>query len=246
MEIIDCVVSRSQQVTETIHHVAIRSAGGRLPSYRPGQYVDFFIPTSRGTKRRSYSIGTPGRDGDSLEEWDFFVARVPGGLGSEFLVSLKPGDRLKTTTPTGIFTLRGVEPRRLVLVATSTGVAPFRSMRPRIEELLQQSCSVSLLFGCRNAADLLFVQEWHELLESREGFEFVPCFSKPRGAEEHLRWGAILGRVQVGLKRLPLISRDATYLLCGNPNMVDEVEELLISEGVSEGQILLEGFVFAG
>lgn len=235
-------VVAASAVTDQIHHVAITSVDGAMPDFRAGQYVDFFF-TNEGQKlRRSYSIATPRPLNGEVTQWDFYAALVEGGPGSRYLKGLKVGDVVDVGLPTGIFTLKRLEPRRLVLIATSTGVVPFRSMQRELEQFMAQKIPVTLVFGCHHAGKLLFTEEWHQWLEQYESFEFVPCFSRPQQADEHRRWGAIVGRVQVALERLPLINDTATFMLCGNPDMVEDVEAKLVSRGVDPFNILVESF----
>jgi ferredoxin-NADP reductase len=235
-------VAATHRITDNIHHVAIERLDGQMPDYRAGQYVDFHFLHDGKPTRRSYSIATARPAQGGVTRWEFYVGLVEGGAGSRYLTGLRVGDLVEVGPPSGVFTLKNLQPQRLVLVATSTGVAPFRAMGPELEALLERQVPVSLVFGCRHAGQMLFTEEWYQWLERYETFEFVPCFSRPTQADESRRFGGLTGRVQLALERLPLISSSATYMLCGNPDMVDEVERLLIDRGINPYNIVVESF----
>ena len=211
---------------------------GSLPSFKPGQFITFRFQDGQGPFRRSYSLGNL----PTTNHWEFYVALFDGGRGSSQLLRLAIGDRVTIDPPTGIFTLDKRPGKRLVLIATSTGVVPFRSMRHQLEQLLAEDHQISLLQGVRSSEYLLFRDEWYDLLSTHDGFEYVPCFSRPQSSQECQRYGAIHGPVQTALTRLPLISPENQYFLCGNPDMVTETEALLHQSGVGLHQIMVEAF----
>lgn len=210
---------------------------GSACNYKPGQFITLCFESQGKSYKRSYSMATP--PGGRVE---LFVALVKGGVGSRYLTSLRPGMKVEAQEPQGIFGVLPSENGRTVLIATSTGVVPFRSMKPQIETLLKEGRKVSLLYGVRRSEDLLFEKEWFDWLRHYEEFEFIPCFSQPATAQDCQRFGAIQGRVQVGLQRLPLVSSQNTYSLCGNPEMIDEVEKMLIEAGIASANIMVEAF----
>lgn len=230
-------VDEAKKVTPTI--LKLRMSGEQiLPDFRPGQFVNFNFRDHQGRFRRSYSIGTP----PGQTSWEFYIALVENGRGARQLLNLTPGDTVQVTPPTGIFTLRPMTKSRLVAIATSTGIVPFRAMWPQFEKFLANGKKISLLYGVRTARDLLFEDKWYDLLRRYEYFEFIPCFSRPKSPKECQRFGAIHGRVQLALKRLPLIGADNRYLLCGNPDMVEQTEALLVDSGIDLGDILVESY----
>ena len=230
-------ISEKERLSPTLLRVVLRGQKP-LPSFRPGQFITVDFRDEEGSFRRSYSIGNP----PGGDHWEFYIALVDGGRGSRQLLALEPGAAVRAQPPAGIFTLRPPIKQRMVAVATSTGVVPYRAMQPQMEALLNKGKSISLLYGVRTSENLLFEEEWYDLLKRYNHFEFIPCFSRPRSSRECQRYGAIEGRVQVALKRLPLIGTHNSYFLCGNPNMVDETESMLIGSGVKPDDIFVEAF----
>ncbi len=53
---------------------------------------------------------------------------APGGMGSQWLRALKPGDPVEFKGPTGGFTFNRADPRRAVFVAEEIGIVPVRSI----------------------------------------------------------------------------------------------------------------------
>src|SRR5262249_31931442 len=100
-----------------------------------GQFMQFQIDQFV----RAYSIiNAPGT---SARELDFCVELINGGVGSEFVRRLKPGDRVDMRGPLGTFR---VEPTPAAyFVATGVGIAPFHAMIPAA--LAAGQTNVSLL-----------------------------------------------------------------------------------------------------
>jgi ferredoxin-NADP reductase len=97
--------------------------GVRL-QYRPGQFISCLLPVGGETLIRPYSIvSEPGDD-----DLEICLNRVPGGLGSAYLLALAVGSALRFTGPWGTFVLDRAPDAETVFIADGTGIAPILPM----------------------------------------------------------------------------------------------------------------------
>jgi len=143
----------AEVITETATTKTFRmrpTAGGDLPPFLAGQYVNVFID---GTSR-PFAISSSPAD---LDSYDLTVRRVPEGRISNLLIdTVRTGDSLATTGPMGTFhhnpLFHGDD---VVFLAGGSGVAPAMSM---IREIVDQKLDrrLHLLYGSRDQRDVIF------------------------------------------------------------------------------------------
>lgn len=229
------VVARTDW-TDGLTTFRVRPTGWELPDFRPGQFANLALPagddwdTEHGKAvRRAYSIAsTPGE-----EHLDFFIRRVDEGELTPSLFKMQPGDGVHLDERiAGHFTLDGAQDSEdLILVGTGTGVAPYRPMildpatRGRFGRVL-------LFYSDRNTEDLGYLDEFRALEEEDPRFRFFPTITRKRDDED---WGGLTGRVQQHLDPAAYETLTGAALhpercqvfLCGNPQMVIEVQKSL-------------------
>ena len=203
--------------------------------FTPGQFVS--VTEHNGEKKitRAYSIASP-RAGNRFE---LCLNRVPHGLVSPWLFALKPGDVVDMHEPVGRFTLRHPD-RRSVFIATGTGIAPFRSML--LDHLPRTQPEITLLFGVRYEAGLLYRAELEQLAREFESFRFLPTVTRPSAS-----WTGRVGRVQAHLDealaiQTPAESSTIDVYICGLREMVEDVRKELKQRGFDRKQIIYETY----
>lgn len=218
-----------------------------VPDFLPGQYVALALPASapgignpgipekyqsnpEKLIKRAYSIGSAPAQ---KEAYEFYVAFVEDGELTPRLLFLEVDDRLFCAEKVvGTFTTEPLEEHglvdRLILVSTGTGIAPFISML-RDEAIWKRARSVVVLHGVRYACDLAYDGELRRLEEEKgEAFRYFSTTS--REGEE---WKGARGYVQEFFTRGELTvdcKRDQIFL-CGNPGMIEQLEEMFTGEG---------------
>lgn len=213
------------------------------PVFVPGQFITLGLPRSsvapaandrvRLTKR-PYSIASAASERRWLE---FYVVRIDEGRFTPQLLELHEGDRLwLDRRAQGRFTLEPFPAgRNLLMIASGTGVAPFVAML-RTHRADPPWRRAVLLHGVRLAADLGYRPELEALAGADERFTYIPIASREPAAGT---WSGLRGRVQIALDdevftRLAgasLAPAEWHAYLCGNPQMVDDVEQLLLGRG---------------
>ena len=196
---------------------------------------------------RPYSVASP--HGDELE---FFIVLVPEGELTPKLWALEVGDPLLVNDAgVGRFTLdRTPSAKHLWLFATGTGLAPYVAML-RTEEPWEQYEKIVVVHGVRNEADLAYTEELSDYHQSRPG-KFALIQSLTRQQSEIAMRGRIPALLASGqLEKAAdckLSKEESAVMLCGNPAMLDSMEELLNGRGLvkhrskSPGQIVLERY----
>lgn len=212
------------------------------------------VRPGRGPKliRRAYSIASPATQKDTL---DFYIVRVDEGKLTPSLWDIQVGQTLFMNDKIGgHFCLptdpesedgRGADGRfptagkTLVMVGTGTGLAPFRSMYLTYRDAAPQDKrwdKFVLLDGCRNAADLGYYEELTGFAQADEDFIYLPTVTREPVDSS---WPGHRGRVNALLEAqtfetttgVPLDPATCEVFLCGNPQMIDQVEADLTQRG---------------
>lgn len=230
-------------------YAILRVRPDALPAaeFMPGQFIQLGLPQPARPRpgqegrpprmridRRSYSIASSPRQ---QEHYEFFITVVPQGRLTPELWKIRAGGRCWIDEKAlGMFTLERVpRGKDLVMVGTGTGIAPYISMlRARGEEPPWRR--FVLIHGVRHAADLGYRGELEELEKRDPRFRYVPLVSRER---ENSAWTGLRGRVQTALVEdrfreragFPLDPRDCHVFLCGNPDMIQSVRDLLAPKG---------------
>jgi ferredoxin-NADP reductase len=229
-----------RKVTPHILHLAFRCADGAVMDFIPGQFINLHFETESGGTHRSYSIANPPRPDGLLE---VALSPVEGGLASEALAMLEPGEGIPASGPFGRFVLRDDPSCRYVLVGTGTGITPYRAMLPLLSERLEAGYRAHVVLGVWRREELLFGNDFLALCADREQAQFTACYSRELPADpepwEHA------GYVQTQFSRLDLNPESDVIYLCGNPGMIDESFEILKAMGFGVKQLRREKYLSA-
>jgi len=184
--------------------------------------------------RRAYSIAS-----SSLEKRyvEFYLTLITNGALTPRLFALKHGSRVFLgPKASGIFTLEKVAPEKaVILVATGTGLAPYVSML-RTMLVTDSQRKYVVLHGSRYSWDLGYRGELESLSRLRPNFTYIPSITR---AEADLHFSGHIGRLQALMEQgvvekesgVALDPARTEVFLCGNPDMVKVVTELLRTKG---------------
>lgn len=188
----------------------------RKYDFVPGQVVA--IALNDHDDPRLYSIASDNRKDTMRILFDVF----PQGLLTPPLSTLKAGDKLLVSEPFGKFT---PSTKAEWWIATGTGIAPFVSMVESGVDIPKK-----LLHGSRTLNHFLF----QDIFKAHVGDNYLRFCTKEKGD------GAIEGRLTNWLEAQTELPKDVNYLLCGNPEMVVEVRDIILSKGVAFENIMAE------
>ncbi len=198
--------------------------------YKPGQFINIKIDDGAGFPCfRAYSIS--GFENGIME---LCVKIIENGRGSTFIKGLKEGDEILFIGPTGKFTFAGEE--KAVFIATGSGIAPIKAIIS--EQIKDENKKSTLLFGLRFEEDIYYREFFEELSAKSPNFNFILTLSKPKES-----WNGQKGRVTEHLNetQIPHFKENAFYI-CGNPEMVQESEKILLEKGISIEKIHTEKY----
>lgn len=202
--------------------------------FSPGQYVS--VKVSSDGLRRSYSVASmPGEKSIEL-----VVDVSPMGVGSKYILSLKVGDMVEVLGFLGKFViseevLKSTE--EILMVATGSGIVPFRPIVGDLLLLKAFKKPIRLIWGMRHEKDLYWIKEMDKYQREFDNFHFEIALSKPEGD-----WPGVRGHVDNVIEHIDCDWGETTAYLCGNPEMITEVEEKLKNKGMVEDKIFFERY----
>lgn len=168
------------------------------------------------------------------------ISTLGDGPGTTFVNLLREGDSLVAIGPSGKFgIINNSHPK--VFVATGTGIAPFVGM---IKASLIDNPDLlhKVYFGqgqSNSQSDPSWGKKLFEELLENKSFEFITCFSPSRDKLEDAEFN---GRVTAILPMQNINWETCDYYLCGNPNMINEVIQILKTKNVLAENIYRESF----
>jgi len=213
-----------------------------IEEFAPGQFVNLSLPGAAEEDRRSYSIASA--PGQPLE---FLVTEVRDGKLTPKLLALAPGDPvLVERKPQGFFTLRWVpKARDLFMIATGTGLGPFLSIL-KSDEPWARFERVVLVHGVRDASQLAHRAELDALAGERAQLSLVRIVSREH-AETPLRSGRVTTALDDGsLESAAGVALDpetSHVMLCGNPQMIEDMTVRLAARGMKKHRVRSPGHV---
>lgn len=239
-------VSSIERETEDAVTIHLKQPLLRKIKYIAGQYLTLEVDVDNTQKGcRAYSISsTPGLD----KTLSITVKRVAGGQVSKRLVQdLAVGDVLHTLGAHGRFTFapeRGKR-RHIVLFAAGSGITPVYSILKSALHFEPDS-RVSLIYGNRNAASVIFRSKLEELQRTfPDRFRIVHVLSRPETPQPDS--GRLTReKIMEVLRSLPFDDgRRAEFFACGPGGMMEEVQAALDAHRVPQDSIHIESFTAA-
>lgn len=231
-------VQRKHIWSEGLFTLTIHCPG--VAHFEPGQFLQIGLALPEKHLHRPYSVASP--HGESL---DFFIVRVDEGELTPRLWKLEEGDTIDVSAKaTGSFTLSHVpDAPCLWLVATGTGLAPYIAML-RDPTIWERFAKVVLVHGVRLETDLAYLEELDAYRHTHgERFKFLPVLSRQQ------REGCLHGRITHTIENgqleeqasARLVEGEGAVMLCGNPQMLDDVEAILTERGMRKHKTAVPG-----
>jgi ferredoxin-NADP reductase len=227
--------------TEELACFWVRFDGEPTP-FQPGQYMTTGVYADGKLEQRPYSVASAPRVAGT-DGYEFYVRLVPILRFTSLLWRLPIGHRMRMIGPKGKFMLEPDDARTHLFVSTGTGIAPFISMMRETMAAGHPRRTV-VLHGCS------FVDElgYRDLLEGWERdhtypLHYVPTISRPndpRNADWTGRTGRAESVVAAVCHDLGLRPERTVVYICGNPEMILNVERVLMDRGFPEFHVKKE------
>ncbi len=216
--------------------------------FSAGQFTKVALDIESDRVGRPYSyVNAP-----SERPLEIYFIRVPNGPLTNRLIELQAGDKLWVSPqPSGFFTLSEVPAaEHLWMLSTGTALGVFLSIL-KTDEPWQRFEKIVLVHAVRKAEELNYAAIIERLQrEHPEQFSFIPFVSR-----EQVDF-ALCGRIPAMIENgrleeragLSINADQSQFMLCGNPGMVKDTTEVLLSRGLQRnrrrepGQITTEKY----
>lgn len=197
---------------------------------------------------RAYSLASPPYENTAIR----FTIRIatpppsvpgaPPGIGSSYVFSLKPGDRVTFSGPYGDFFVKETD-REMCFVGGGAGMAPMRSHILHQLNTEKTKRKMTFWYGARSKGEIFYEKEFQELAAKNDNFKFHIALSDPQPED---KWEGMTGFIHERLLDEYLENHpdpgEVEYYLCGPPLMLAAVRDMLDSLGVEPEMIAFDDF----
>src|SRR3954451_23374855 len=215
---------------------------GEPTPFEPGQYMTIGVYADGKIVQRPYSIAsapaTAGTDG-----YEMYVRLVPIPRFTTLLWRLPVGHAMRMIGPKGRFMLEPDDERAHLFVSTGTGTAPFIAMMR--QHLIDGAPRRTVLLNGSSYADELGYRDELERWQAdgRYPVTYVPTISRPNDPR-NAGWTGRVGRAENVIldvcSEFGLQPQSTVVYICGNPDMIINVEERLVGAGFPEPNVKKE------
>jgi Na+-transporting NADH:ubiquinone oxidoreductase subunit F len=168
--------------------------------------------------------------------------KVPTGICSSYIFSLKPGDKVMISGPYGDFHIKDTN-AEMVYIGGGAGMAPMRSHIFHLFRTLKTGRKVSYWYGARSLREVFYLDELEEIQKNFPNFTFHLALSEPIPEDN---WKGLTGFIHQVLYDNYLSKHDEPedieYYFCGPPVMNDAVIKMLDDLGVPQENIAFDDF----
>ena len=199
-------------------------------SFKPGQWISLQLPIGdHPPLNRAYSLAEPPSSKGHLT---LVFDHVPGGKGSSYLSSLKPGDRIPLSGPYGHFILPESDTHHLLLIGRYSGLVPLRCM---LRALAEQDTlpATTLIAHAPTTSEQLYHDEFTALAARHAHFKYLPFVSE--APEGHA------GTVEA-IKQLAGNGRRVTPMIAGIKAFARPLRSLFMDLGFDRREVKLETY----
>jgi ferredoxin--NADP+ reductase len=209
-------------------------------AFSPGQYMTIGVYVDGKIVQRPYSVASaPVESADG--GYEFYVRLVPILRFTTLLWRMPVGHPMRMIGPKGKFVLEPDDERTHLYVSTGTGIAPFMSM---IRDTMGAPRRTVMLHGCSYADELGYREQL--MTWERDGaypVRYEPTVSRPDDPR-NATWEGRTGRVEAVVASvchdLGLRADRTVVYICGNPEMILNVERVLMDRGFPEFHVKKE------
>jgi ferredoxin-NADP reductase len=230
---VDSIVEESESTVSLV----INSADGKvLTPFEPGQYVTVKQSAGEQALFRHYTLSNQA----TQPQLDYRISVKKFGEVSKWLHTLKPGDTLDVSSPTGAFCLTD-STKIPVFIGCGIGITPLLAMLKDIAKH-QPKRKVWLFYGTRNWQNFTFKDELIALCERMTNVQLHIFFSRGKPMQPQPPFNCHVGRVSIDKLRAILPFDAYQFYLCGREDLLRNVYEGLMRLGISGEHIHLERF----
>ena len=172
---------------------------------------------------------------------------VPTGIGSSYIFSLKPGDKVMMSGPYGDFHPNFASGKEMIWIGGGAGMAPLRAQIMHMTKTLHtRDREMHFFYGARSLSEAFFLEDFWELEKEYPNFHFHLSLDRqdPKADEAGVKYytGFAVNCIRDEYLQQHEAPEDCEYYLCGPPMLIKTVTDYLDSLGVDQDAIMYDNF----
>lgn len=172
---------------------------------------------------------------------------VPTGIGSSYIFSLKPGDKVMMSGPYGDFHPNFESKREMIWIGGGAGMAPLRAQIMHMTKTLHcTDREMHFFYGARSLTEAFFLEDFWELEKEFPNFHMHLSLDRqdPKADELGVKYytGFAVNCIRDTYLKDHDAPEDCEYYLCGPPMLIKTVTDYLDSLGVEPDSIMYDNF----
>ena len=172
---------------------------------------------------------------------------VPTGIGSSYIFSLKPGDKVLMSGPYGDFHPTFTSGKEMIWIGGGAGMAPLRAQIMHMTKTLHTTDrEMHFFYGARALVEAFFLEDFWELEKAFPNFHFHLSLDQPDpkadAAGVKYYAGFAVNCIRDTYLKNHEAPEDCEYYLCGPPMLIKTVTDYLDSLGVEQDAIMYDNF----
>lgn len=172
---------------------------------------------------------------------------VPTGIGSSYIFSLKPGDKVMMSGPYGEFHPNFESKREMIWIGGGAGMAPLRAQIMHMTKTLHcTDREMHFFYGARSLTEAFFLEDFWELEKEFPNFHMHLSLDRqdPKADELGVKYytGFAVNCIRDTYLKDHDAPEDCEYYLCGPPMLIKTVTDYLDSLGVEPESIMYDNF----
>lgn len=172
---------------------------------------------------------------------------VPTGIGSSYIFSLKPGDKVMMSGPYGDFHPNFESKREMIWIGGGAGMAPLRAQIMHMTKTLHcTDREMHFFYGARSLTEAFFLEDFWELEKEFPNFHMHLSLDRqdPKADELGVKYytGFAVNCIRDTYLKDHDAPEDCEYYLCGPPMLIKTVTDHLDSLGVEPESIMYDNF----
>lgn len=168
--------------------------------------------------------------------------KVPPGISSSYIFSLKPGDKVKMSGPYGDFHIQETD-NEMLYIGGGAGMAPLRAQILHLFNTVKTGRKVSYWYGARSKKEIFYEDDFREIERNFPNFKFHIALSDPQPEDN---WDGYVGFIHQVILDNYLSTHEAPedieYYMCGPGPMANAVKGMLENLGVERSSLYFDDF----
>lgn len=172
---------------------------------------------------------------------------VPTGIGSSYIFSLKPGDKVTMSGPFGDFHPHFDSKKEMIWIGGGAGMAPLRAQIMHMTKTLHTTDrEMHFFYGARALGEAFFLEDFWDLEKEFPNFHFHLSLDQadPVADAQGVNYytGFAVNCIRDTYLQQHEAPEDCEYYLCGPPMLIKTVTDYLDSLGVDQESIMFDNF----